>query len=151
MKTYGFAAEVQDKTLRNGRCLVRPSTLANVFGCIPADADKPITVALTDGKDSSSWPVTLACGTINGKERYALTGLKPWLMHSQARIGDILKVEADGANYLASLERKDGVAAGQDAGPQSAAQGSLPVDNRASGEHGCIALNEAARPDRDSW
>ncbi len=61
MERYGFAAEVQDKTLRYGRCLVRPATMSSVFGYVPAEADKPITVALTDGKDCSSWPVTLAC------------------------------------------------------------------------------------------
>lgn len=144
MKNYGFAAEVQEKTLRNGRCLVRPATLATVFGYVPTDSDNHITVTLTDGRDCSPWQVQL---TITGKERCAVTGLKPWLEHRHARVGDIFKIEADGTRYLASLEHKDGVAAGQDADPkESAAQDSLAIDNSAPGEHGRIALKESARP-----
>ncbi len=85
--------------------------------------------------------------SINDKKRYAVTGLGPWLTHSQARIGDTFKIEANGSRHLVSLERKDGVSAGPAELQRSAAQHSLAANNRASGEHGCIALKKPARND----
>lgn len=144
MGSYGFAAEVQDKTLRNGRCRVRLTTLEAVFGQerVPVDTGQPITVTLTDGRDCSSWLVQL---TMDGQDRYAVSGLKPWLAHSQARVGDTLIIEANGSGHLASLARKvtaaaNGATAGQEADFQQSTAQRVEVNSAGSGERGsCTA------------
>ncbi len=140
MGSYGFAAEVQDKTLRNGRCRVRLTTLETVFGQerVPVDTGQPITVILTDGSDFSLWLVQL---TLEGKECYTVAGLKPWLIHRQARAGDTLIVEANGSGHLVGLARKvcstsTGATAGQEADFQQSTAQRLAVNSAGSGEHG---------------
>lgn len=121
MVGQGFRVLIQEKTLRNGKCCVRPSTLCFTFGerCVPAVAGEAMSVTLTDASDSSSWPVLL---TRSGDKRCAVTELGAWLTHSKARIGDTLEVyseaSADISRHLVSLLRQelsiaDGTAAGQ--------------------------------------
>ncbi len=107
MGGHGFRVLVQDKTLRDGKCCIRHSTLCLMFGeqYVPAVAGEPFSVTLTDLSDSSLWPVLL---TRSGGKQCLVTGLAAWLAHSKAKIGDTLEVytEASASRHLVSLVRQ---------------------------------------------
>ncbi len=145
---HGFRVLVQEKTLREGKCHVRRSTICSTFGeqYVPAVAGEAFSVTLTDVSDSSLWPVLL---TRSGSKQCAVTELGAWLTQSKARIGDTLEVftEASASRHLVSLLRQepstaDGTAAGQDANLQHAApqSGQRIVQARASEVAGAVSV-----------
>ncbi len=136
---------VQDKTLASAQFRVKPSTIATVLGShyISAAAGDPVNLTLTDDSDSSEWQVQL---TWDGVHHYVVSGLKPWLAHCSAKVGEAIEVvrEAnDSRLYVLLVRRGVSTAAsgppGQDASQQKPAsqRDSMPVS-------GCASEGEAA-------
>ncbi len=133
--TFGFRVQVQDKTLATGQCRVKPSTIATVLGShyVSAAAGAPVNLTLTDKSDSSEWQVQLAWDGVN---HYVFSGLRPWLAHCSAKIGEAVEIfrEANDASLYVLLVRGEAsttasAPSGQDGSQQQPAsqRASMPV------------------------
>ncbi len=139
---FGFRVQVQAKMLTTGRCRVKPSTVATVIGSryVSAAAGGPVNLTLTDKSDTSEWPVQL---TSDGVKSYVIKGLKRWLAHCNAKVGEAIEVfrEANDSRLHGRLVRGElaSAPAGQDASQQTFV---LQRDIRPAS--GCESKGEAA-------
>ncbi len=138
--TFGFRVQVQAKTLTTGQFRVKPSTIATVLGShyVTAAAGGPVNLTLTDNSDSSEWQVQL---TLDGVHHFVVSGLKPWLAHCSAQVGEAIAVfrEADGSRlYVRLVRRAASATASAPSGPDTSQQqpasqrDSMPVSGCAS-------------------
>ncbi len=149
--TFGFRVQVQAKTLTSGRYRLKPSTIATVIGSryVSAAAGGPVNLMLTDKSDSSEWQVQL---TWDGVKYYVIKGLKSWLAHCNAKVGESMEVfrEVNDSRLYVLVARREAsttanAPAGRDAVEQQLApqRDSMPVLGCASEGEGDAA---AARP-----